>query len=88
MLIGEHKILRTLLHGTHKFIDFSHVFADDDAIVDIDEDYHAVLHVEALINLGGFETPILQSISQLFVPVKTSLLEPIYILLELEHVEL
>jgi hypothetical protein len=32
---------------------------------------------EALINLGGFETPILQSISQLFIRVETSLLEPI-----------
>jgi len=75
---GKHKILRALLHGSHEFIDFSHVLANDDAIVNIHKNHHAIFHVlEALINLGGYETPILQSISQLFVPVETSLLEPI-----------
>ena len=75
--IGKHKILRSLLHGLHEFVNISHVFANDDAIADIHENHHAIFHVEALIDLEGFETPILQSISQLFVPVETSLLEPI-----------
>jgi len=75
--ISKHKILRALLHGSHEFIDFSHVVATDDAIVGIHENHHAIFHVEAMVDLGGFETPILQSISQLFVPVETSLLEPI-----------
>ena len=60
--IGKHEILRALLHGSHEFIDFSHVFANNDAIIDIDKNYHAIFHVEALIDLRGFETPILQSI--------------------------
>ncbi len=42
---GKHKILRALLHGSHEFIDFSHVLANDDAIVNIHKNHHAIFHV-------------------------------------------
>ena len=39
--IGKHEILRALLHGSHEFINFSHVLANDDAIIEIHENHNA-----------------------------------------------
>jgi hypothetical protein len=43
--ISQYKILRTLLHRLHKTIDFSHVLANNDTVIDINKNYHAIFHI-------------------------------------------
>ena len=43
--IGQYKILRTLLHRLHESINFSHVLANDDTVVNINKNYHAIFHI-------------------------------------------
>ena len=73
-LISQLEILRTCLHGCNKAVNRCLSRADDDAIINVGEQDHVVLEVQAWIDARRLEATVYQALLSFLKPIKTSLL--------------